>query len=88
MDILTGQQPTPSVLPTSAAVELEQQPQHGLSAFTANPLFTGGAGLMGVGLLLGYGRKLAGLGAAVLRRRFVSTLELSNEDQFSLLKHY
>uniref|UniRef100_A0A914IFR5 Mitochondrial chaperone BCS1 n=1 Tax=Globodera rostochiensis TaxID=31243 RepID=A0A914IFR5_GLORO len=49
--------------------------------FAANPLFTGGAGLMGVGVLFNYGRKLALVGASVLRRKYVSTLELSNEDQ-------
>ncbi|KAL3103743.1 hypothetical protein niasHS_001345 [Heterodera schachtii] len=52
-----------------------------LDAFTANPLFTGGAGLMCVGVLFNYGRKLAMVGASVLRRKYVSTLELSNEDQ-------
>jgi hypothetical protein len=46
-----------------------------------NPLFTGGAGLMGFGLVLSFGRKISLIGSSFLKRRFISSLEVDNTDQ-------
>jgi hypothetical protein len=46
-----------------------------------NPLFTGGAGLMGLGVLLSFGRRLSLIGTSLLKRKFISRLELDNTDE-------
>uniref|UniRef100_A0A1I8B3K3 Mitochondrial chaperone BCS1 n=1 Tax=Meloidogyne hapla TaxID=6305 RepID=A0A1I8B3K3_MELHA len=48
--------------------------------FSGNPLFTGGAGLVGVGVILSYFRRLSLIGKELLKRRFISRLELDNTD--------
>uniref|UniRef100_A0A915N5I3 BCS1 N-terminal domain-containing protein n=1 Tax=Meloidogyne javanica TaxID=6303 RepID=A0A915N5I3_MELJA len=46
----------------------------------SNPLFTGGAGLVGVGIILSYFRRLSLIGKELLKRKFISRLELDNTD--------
>jgi hypothetical protein len=46
-----------------------------------NQLFTGGAGLMGIGILLSFGRRLSLIGTSLLKRKFISRLELDNTDE-------
>jgi len=48
----------------------------------SNPLFTGGAGLVGVGIILSYFRRLSLIGKELLKRKFISRLELDNTDMF------
>uniref|UniRef100_A0A915NT27 NADH:ubiquinone reductase (H(+)-translocating) n=1 Tax=Meloidogyne floridensis TaxID=298350 RepID=A0A915NT27_9BILA len=50
----------------------------------SNPLFTGGAGLVGVGIILSYFRRLSLIGKELLKRKFISRLELDNTDMFVL----
>ena len=50
--------------------------------FSGNPLFTGGAGLVGVGVILSYFRRLSIIGKELLKRRFISRVELDNTDMF------
>uniref|UniRef100_A0A915MUH1 BCS1 N-terminal domain-containing protein n=1 Tax=Meloidogyne javanica TaxID=6303 RepID=A0A915MUH1_MELJA len=47
---------------------------------SSNPLFTGGAGLVGVGIILSYFRRLSLIGKELLKRKFISRLELDNTD--------
>jgi hypothetical protein len=46
----------------------------------ANPIFSGGAGLAGIGIAMALSRRAIILGNAILRRAFIRSLELSNEN--------
>lgn len=51
-----------------------------LALITQNPLFTGGAGLMGIGVVLSFARRFSLVSTEFLKRRFISRLELDNTD--------
>jgi hypothetical protein len=71
-----------------SAVNEQQKTTSTLSdLISGNQLFTGGAGLVGVGIILSYFRRLSLIGKDVLKRRFISRLELDNTDMFIYLNH-
>lgn len=66
---------------TTAAVEGVPEKQGLLSTVTSNPIFSAGFGLIGVGAGLSLLRKGATVGASVLRRRLLVTLEIPSRDK-------
>lgn len=45
-----------------------------------NPLFSAGAGLAGLGILAQVGRRFLIIGNTVVRRKFISKLQITNEE--------
>ncbi|CAJ0568169.1 unnamed protein product, partial [Mesorhabditis spiculigera] len=51
-----------------------------VQSLSANPLFSAGAGLAGIGMAATLLKRFAVIGAMLLRRRYVVSLQLNNED--------
>ena len=51
-----------------------------IQSLSSNPLFSAGAGLAGLGLLAQLGRRALIIGNAIARRKFISKLQITNEE--------
>lgn len=51
-------------------------------SLSTNPYFSAGAGLAGIGIAMSVGKRAAIIGNALFRRRFVTSLQLNNEDAY------
>ena len=49
-------------------------------SLSSNPLFSAGAGLAGLGILAQLGRRMLIIGNTIARRKFISKLQITNEE--------
>uniref|UniRef100_A0AC34F904 Mitochondrial chaperone BCS1 n=1 Tax=Panagrolaimus sp. ES5 TaxID=591445 RepID=A0AC34F904_9BILA len=65
---------------TNTSLEVKPSASNFFERLSTNPLFSAGAGLAGLGILAQFGRRLLIIGNTIARRKFISKLQITNEE--------